>query len=119
MEACEEKWYNEGFVDVENSAEPVVNQARRLGFEAGWFVALQVVGVLEDYPLRDPNQIPFPISTPTVQNPPMPIDKEKTTSMRELVEQINAHVELDDMKATSIPHAGDQPIGDILPPIAD
>ena len=119
MEACEEKWYNEGFVDVENSAEPVVNQARRLGFEAGWFVALQVVGVLEDYPLRDPNQIPFPISTPTVQNPPMPIDKEKTTSMRELVEQINAHVELDDMKAASIPRAGDQPIGDILPPIAD
>ena len=26
LEACEEKWYNEGFVDAENSAEPVVNQ---------------------------------------------------------------------------------------------
>ena len=35
LEACEEKWYNEGFADVENSSEPVVNQARRLGFEAG------------------------------------------------------------------------------------
>ena len=29
LEASEEKWYNEGFVDVENSAEPIVNQARR------------------------------------------------------------------------------------------
>ena len=32
LEACEEKWYNEGFADAENSVEPVVNQARRLGF---------------------------------------------------------------------------------------
>ena len=31
LEACEEKWYNKGFSDVENSAEPAVNQARRLG----------------------------------------------------------------------------------------
>ena len=51
LEACEEKWYNEGFADAENSAEPVVNQARRLGFEAGWFAALQVLGVPEDSPL--------------------------------------------------------------------
>ena len=55
LEACEEKWYNEGFADAENSAEPVVNQARRLGFEAGWFVALQILGVLKDSPLRDPD----------------------------------------------------------------
>ena len=27
LEGCEEKWYNEGFVDAENSAEPVMNQA--------------------------------------------------------------------------------------------
>ena len=25
LEACEEKWYNERFIDAENSAEPVVN----------------------------------------------------------------------------------------------
>ena len=25
LEACEEKWYNEGFADVENSAELVMN----------------------------------------------------------------------------------------------
>ena len=54
LEACEEKWYNEGFVDAENSTELVVNQVRRLGFEAGWFVALQILGVPEDSPLRNP-----------------------------------------------------------------
>lgn len=27
LEACEEKWYNEGFADAENSTELVVNQA--------------------------------------------------------------------------------------------
>ena len=55
LEACEEKWYNEGFADVENSAELVVNQAGRLGFEAGWFAALQAMGVPEDSPLRYPS----------------------------------------------------------------
>ena len=119
LEACEEKWYNEGFANAENSKEPVVNQARRLGFEAGWFAALQALRVPEDYPLRDPSQIPFPNSTPTVQNPPMPIDEEETTSMRELVEQIDAHVELDDMEAISIPCAGDQPGKDLLSPATD
>ena len=119
LEACEEKWYNEGFVDAENSAEPVVNQVRRLGFEAGWFAALQVLGVLEDSPLRDPGQIPFPSSTPVVQNPSVLIDEEETASMRELVEQIDAHVELDETEATSIPRAGDQPSGDLLSPAVD
>ena len=27
LEACEEKWYNEGFVDAENSIKPIVHQA--------------------------------------------------------------------------------------------
>ena len=58
--ACEQKWYNESFVDAEKSAEPVVAQARNLGFEAGWFAALQALGVPEDSHLRDPGQIPFP-----------------------------------------------------------
>jgi len=105
LEACEEKWYNEGFTDAKNSAEPILNQARRLGFEAMWFAALQTLGVLEDSPLRDPGWIPFPSSTPAAQNPPMPINEEETTSMRELVEQIYAHAELDKTEATSIPRA--------------
>ena len=38
--------------------------------------------------------------------------------MRELVEQIDAHMELDDMEAT-IPRAGDQPSEGSLTPIAN
>ena len=96
-----------------------MNQAQRLGFEAGWFASLQATRVPKDSPLRDPGQIPFPISTLVGQNPPTAIDEEETASIRELVEKIDAHVELDDMEATSIPRASDQPSGDILPPIAD
>ena len=65
LEDCEEKWYNEGFTEAENSVEPVVNQARKMGFEAGWFAALQDLSVPKDSPLRDPGQIPFP-STATI-----------------------------------------------------
>ena len=40
LDACEEKWYNEGFADTENSAEPIVHQARHHGFREGWLTAL-------------------------------------------------------------------------------
>ena len=40
LEGCESKWYNEGFADVENLMEPVINEARKLAFKEGWFVAL-------------------------------------------------------------------------------
>jgi len=106
-EAYEEKWYNEGFADVENSAKPVMNLARKLGFKAGWFASLQVLGVFEDSPLRDPGQIPFLSSTPAMQNSLVPINEEEIASIRELVEQIDTHVELDEMEATNIPRARD------------
>ena len=102
LAACEQKWYNEGFADTEKSTEPVVAQARNLGFEAGWFAALQALGVPEDSHLRNPGQIPFPSPITAVQDPPTAIEEEETTSMRELVEQIDAHAELEDMEATSI-----------------
>ena len=102
LEACEQKWYNEGFADAEKSAEPVVSQARRLGFEDGWFAALQALGGPEDSPLRDPGQIPFPSPVAAVQDPTLPAEEEETTSMRELVEQIDAHAEPDETEATSI-----------------
>ena len=117
--ACEEKWYNEGFANVENSGEPVVTEAHKIGFEAGWFAALQVLGVPEDSLLKDPSQIPFPSTAAVVQNPPVPIEKEDTTSMRELVEQINAHAEPEDTKATSIPSTQDQLSIDPLFSMAD
>ena len=27
LDVCEEKWYNKGFADAENSVEPIVHQA--------------------------------------------------------------------------------------------
>lgn len=65
LEACENKWYNEGFANTENSVGPIIREARKLAFEEGWLAVLQALGVPEDSPLRDPNQIPFP-------GPPLP-----------------------------------------------
>ena len=113
LEACEDKWYNEGFADAENSLELVIKEARRLAFEEGWLAALQALKVPKDSPLRDPSQIAFPSLTSAVQNPLEPIDEEETQSMRELVKQIDSHMELDEMEATNIPYAGDQPGQDI------
>ena len=64
LEAYENKWYNEGFTNPENSAEPIILEARKLGFGEGWLAALQVLGVPEDSPLRNPGQIPFPSTLP-------------------------------------------------------
>ena len=119
LEACKQKWYNEGFADAEKSAEPVVVQARRLGFEAGWFAALQALGVPEDSPLRDPGQIPFLSLVTAVQDPTVPAEKEETASMRELVEQINAHAEPDEMEATNIPTVQDLLGEDLHFPVTD
>ena len=63
----------------------------------------QAMGVPEDSHLRDPGQIPFPSPAPAAQDAPVAIDEEETASMRELVEQIDAHAEPDEMEATSIP----------------
>ena len=40
IKACENKWYNKGFADAENSVESVIKEARRLAFEEGWLAAL-------------------------------------------------------------------------------
>ena len=47
--------------------EPIIYQARRQGFDEGWMAALQVMGVADDSPLRNPEQIPFPEPPPPVQ----------------------------------------------------
>ena len=36
-----------------------INEAQKLAFKEGWLAALQTLGVPEDPPLRNPNQIPF------------------------------------------------------------
>ena len=49
----------------------------------------------------------------------MLVEEEETASMRELVEQIDAHAEPDEMEATSIPNAQDQLGGDLHFPVAN
>ena len=93
LDACEEKWYNEGFTDAENFVKPIVHQARHHGFGEGWLVALQVIGVAEDSPLRNPKQILYPAPPPLVQSQVSAIDEEDTPSMRELVQEIDSHVD--------------------------
>ena len=51
-----------------------------------------------------------------MQNPLGPIDEEESPSMRERVEQIDSHVELDDIEVTRSPRDGDQVDEDILQP---
>ena len=108
LEACENKWYNKGFAEAENSVELVINEARKLAFEEGWLAALQALRVPEDSHFRNPNQIPF-LGPPTAaQNHPGAIDEEETQSMRELVETIDSHVEAINLEATSNLRADDQ-----------
>ena len=91
----ENKWYDEEFTDAEEGVEPAIREARQLSFQEGWMAALHASGVLEDSYLKDPSQIPFLDSVPATQNPIGPVDKEEMDSLRELVEQIDAHVEVD------------------------
>ena len=49
----------------------------------------------------------------------MPVEEVETAIMRELVEQIDAHAEPDEMEATSIPNAQDQFGGDLHFPVAN
>jgi len=101
LEAYENKRYNEGFADAENSVEPIVHQARIQGFEEWWLVALQALAVPKDSPLRNLEQIPRPAPTPPVQSQANATDDEDTPSMRELVQAIDTHVETIDLEVTS------------------
>lgn len=71
LKAYKDKWNNAGFVDTENSVEPIVYQARRHKFGEGWMATLQAMGVPADSPLRNPEQIPFP-------KPPLPPSHSKS-----------------------------------------
>ena len=78
--------------------------------------ALQAMGVPDDFPLRNPEQIPFPEPPPPIQNPSDADNKEDTPSMRELVYAIDSYVELVDLEVTSnlnVMLHGAQPAGDV------
>ena len=118
LEAYENKWYDEGFTNAENSVEPIVHQARSHGFKEGWLAALQAMGVPEDSPLRNPAQIPYPAPSPHVQSQAGAVDEKDTPSMRELVRVIDDHAENVDLEVTSNLKAVDDAQGQ-LPPIGD
>lgn len=43
LEACEDKWHNEGFTNAENFVEPIVHLSRRHRFGERWIAALQAM----------------------------------------------------------------------------
>ena len=108
LEAYENKWYDEGFVNAEENVEPVIKEARQLSFQEGWMAALHASGVPKDSHLRDPSRIPFLDSLLATQNLTGLIDKVETESLRELVEQIYAHMEVIGTEATSNPLVNNQ-----------
>lgn len=70
-----------GFNDAENSVDPIMFEAWKHGFSKGWLTVM-AMGVPEDSPLRDLDQIPYPESPPT-QNP-YEAEDEDTPKMREI-----------------------------------
>ena len=65
--------------------------------------ALQALRVPEDSPLRDPDRIPIPVSVLAAQNLAGLNEEKETDSLRELMEQIDAHVEMIRVEVTSNP----------------
>ena len=108
LEACENKWYDEGFFDAEEGVELVIKEAQQLSFQEGQMAAQHASRVPKDSHLRDLGRIPFPDSLPATQNPTGPIDEDETDNLRELVEQIDAHMEVIRTEATSNPPANNQ-----------
>ena len=56
------------------------------------------MGVVDDSPLRNPDRIPYSVPPPPSQSQADAAEEEETTSMRELVQEIDTHV---DLKVTS------------------
>ena len=86
-----------------------------MAFKEGWLATLQVVGVPEDSLLKDLDHIPFPSLLMAAQKTPVVTDEKETSSLRELVEQINIHAKPIDLEATSNPNADAQHDGNVQP----
>ena len=65
--------------------------------------------------MKDPDHIPFPSLPIAAQKTLIVANEEETTSLRELVEQIDAHAEPIDLEARSNPNAGIQHGGNVQP----
>lgn len=103
LKESENKYYNIGFNDAKNLVEPVMFENRNYGFDEGWMAAVTTMGLPEDSPFRNLDQIPYP-------EPPLPptqnhtkVEDEDTLSIRELVQAIDSHAELIDLEIISNP----------------
>lgn len=98
MKNCGQVFYNMGFKDTKNLAKAVIFQARRLGFREGWMAAINAIGLPQNSFFRGTKQIPLPNDLPIeVQADDQSEDAEEeegedNPGMRELSQQIDAHV---------------------------
>ena len=109
----EDKFYNMGFANAENSKEPIMVESQRYRFRDGWMAAVNAMGLLEDYAFRDLEQIPYPegLICPFVQTTNWP-EEEDSLSMRELVEEIDSHAKVIELDGSTNPTA----VEDQVPP---
>ena len=98
----QDKFYNMGFVDVENSSEPIMLDSRCYGFEEGLMATVNALGLPEDSPFKHLDQIPLleHLHSP-LKHTPAPNEKEDSLSMRELVEEIDSHTEVIDLNIST------------------
>ena len=70
LEGCESKWYNEGFVDAEDSVEPVISEAQKLAFKEGVVRSLLDRGCSQGLPFE--RSRPYLASQPSCCHPENP-----------------------------------------------
>ena len=64
MTQSEQKFYNMGITDAENSSEAVMFESQHYGFREGWIVVVNALHLPENSPFRDPQKIPLPKPPP-------------------------------------------------------
>lgn len=75
--------------------------------------------VPDDSPLRNPEKIPFLEPPPLVQMPIGVDNEEDTPNMRELVQEIESHMELVDLEITSNLDTSLPPLNSVVQPAGD
>lgn len=104
LEESENKYYNMGLNDAENSAKPIMSENRKYGFGEGWMDAMATMGLPKYSLLRNPDQIPYLKPPPPTTQNPTEAEDDDTPSMWELVEAIDSHAKLIDLEITSNPN---------------
>lgn len=87
-----------GFVDIENSNEPIMLDSLRYGFGEGLMAAVNALGLSEDSPFKDPDQIPLPKHLhPPLEHTSTLNEKEDSLSKRKMVEEMDSYIEVIDL----------------------